>query len=174
MLKKISIVLIGLFLLINQSKAQIVSDAAVAGIYNFQSNGIGVDGRLLISLYGTLFAVPRVSYFPSFNNTHEYYAGADIAKYFYLVNNVNIYIFAGGYYNNWVNHKDFYSTSATQHNFTIEPGAGLLWYKGCINPFIEGRYSSKWKEYSVSVGILLHFGDCFGIGCPERNCPSFD
>lgn len=167
---------IGLLLSINVAKAQLISDVGIAGLYNFQANGIGADVRLFMPIVSTLYFIPRFSYYPSSNKTTEMYAGFDLSKYITDFYGFNPYIFVGGYYNNWINNKDFYTVAATKHNFTIEPGIGILFYRGCWNPFIETRYSTKWKEFTGAVGIILHFGDCFRSKCGPggvNGCPSF-
>jgi len=152
-------------------------DLGITGLYNFQSGGIGGDARLLVPIGNSFFIIPRAAYYPSFNNTHEYYAGIEASKFLINYKGLNPYLFVGGYYNNWMNNEEFRQPNATKNNLTVEPGLGILLYKGCLNPYIEGRYSSKWKEFTVGVGLLLHFGDCFGGGGKSRSpwtCPAFN
>ncbi|MEI7594565.1 MAG: hypothetical protein WCK02_02375 [Bacteroidota bacterium] len=149
---------------INSSKSQTIVGAGVGAIYNFQANGFGADVRVLTHLYRNIYAMPRFAYFPGNNKINEFYAGADID--WFLANikkKYTPYIFTGFHYNCWLNNIIYNSEKATKNNLAIEPGLGFLIKKGCYNPYIETRYNTKWKEFSLEIGIIFKFGECFGM-----------
>jgi len=140
-----------------------------AVIYNFATEGFGIDLRAKIPIRGQLSIVPEISYYPSFNSYHEYYAGAALHYEFYALRNYNLYVAAGGYYNDWMNADEFIPGDKKQTNFVPEAGAGLVRNYGCIRPFIEDRYDFKWKENTLRIGIYWYPGSC---GKKERCPPS--
>ena len=146
----------------------------IGGTYNFQTEGKAAEARVMLPLSNSFFFSPRISYFPSFNKINEYYAGADI-DYFINLNSVLYpYLYAGVYYDNWINNNEFNSAKATRNNVNPEGGVGLAFDLGCINPYIEYRYDAKWKEGWLGAGLLIHFGSCFGSGRPSVNkCTHF-
>lgn len=168
------ILILSLLFFVRLTSAQ-NTDFAATVLYDFQSAGIGMDARVLIPIHRSLFFVPRISYFPSFNDVHEFYLGGELTKYIAHIGQFNPYAFVGVYYNNWINNEDFNNAKATKQNTTAEPGVGILWYRGCLNPYIETRYSTKWKEFTLGIGIIFHMGDCLGRGkgASPWLCPSF-
>ncbi|MFI5219281.1 MAG: hypothetical protein ACHQNT_07300 [Bacteroidia bacterium] len=130
-------------------------------IYNFATEGFGLDLRVKIPVAGNLSAVPEFSYFPSFNNYHEYYAGAALHyELLTLFNSYNLYVAGGGYYNSWLNADEFVPGEKKQNNFVPEAGGGLVRNYGCLRPFIEDRYDFKWKENSLRIGIYWYPRSC--------------
>ncbi len=141
-------------------------------IYDFEATGWGAALRVKIPVIGKLSAVPEFSYFPSFNDYHEYYAGAAVHYELFTLRTYNFYPLIGAYYNNWINAEEYATQQRKQHNFAPEAGAGLVRNRGCIRPFIEYRYDFKWKENNLRLGIYWYPGAC-GKGKPRRkeNCP---
>jgi hypothetical protein len=137
-------------------------------IYNFATEGFGADLRVKIPVRGHLFAVPEVSYFPSFNRYHELYAGVALHYEIIAISTYKLYLAGGGYYNSWLNADDFVLGQRKQNNFVPEAGAGLVRSSGCIRPFIENRYDFKWKENNLRIGILFYPGSC---GRKKEKCP---
>ncbi len=147
---------------------------AIGSSYNFQTKGIAFEARGKINIYKSFYITPRISYFPSFNKIHEFYAGADLNYFFFDYKSISPYLILGGYYNNWINNKSFHSPLATKNNFAPEGGAGLLFNIGCFNPYIEYRYDRRWKEGIIGIGILIGFDDCFSNkNNSEIRCPRF-
>lgn len=137
-------------------------------IYNFATEGFGLDLRAKIPTINRLSVVPEVSYYPAFNNYHELYAGAALHyEVLTLFGSYNLYAAGGGYYNNWLNADDFAPGQKKQNNFAPEAGGGLVRNHGCIRPFIEDRYDFKWKENNLRIGIYWYPRSC---GQKEK-CP---
>jgi len=146
----------------------------VSVIYNFHATGWGAALRAKIPVKGKLFAVPEVSYFPSFNDYHEYYAGAALHYELFSIGSYIFYPLAGGYYNNWINAEDFAPGQRKKNNFVAEAGAGLVRSYGCIRPFIENRYNFKWKEDNLRIGIYWYPRSCSSGGggrSRKEKCP---
>ncbi|MDD3877826.1 MAG: hypothetical protein PHT69_14490 [Bacteroidales bacterium] len=141
--------------------------------YNFQTESIGLDIRARVPLRKHLYVVPRFSYFPAMNKVHEFYLGADVNYTFARLRKFNFYALLGASYDNWINSSERNSPKAKQHNFVVEPGCGVLWNRGCLNPFLEYRYDTKWLEGSLGLGVLFNFGDCFSRN-KKVKCPAFN
>ncbi len=138
--------------------------------YNFHVEGFGADVRVKIPLVSGLSVVPEFSYYPSFNEYHEYYAGAALHWEVLNLGSYNFYIVGAGYYNNWINANEFSPGPRKQRNFVAEAGGGLVRNYGCIRPFIEDRYDFKWKENNLRIGIYVYPGACGGRYRKEK-CP---
>jgi len=147
----------------------------LGALYNFQTNGVAVDLRARLPLYKNLFISPRLSYFPKFNNINEYYLGADLDYQFMKKHRLRPYIYAAGYYDNWINSYEFkHNPKAQKNNIVAEGGAGLIFCYKCLHPYIEYRYDTKWKEGSLGAGILFNWGCCFkSKKASEKTCPKF-
>ena len=177
--KKILISCIG-FLLFNlmhySSKAQAVKTERLgigygaAVMYNFHAASFGADLRIKIPLAPRLSAVPQVSYFPAFNDYHEFYAGSSFHYEIKRLGNYNLYLLASGYYNDWINAEEFAPGQKKEHNFAYDAGAGLVRNYGCVRPFIEDAYDFKWKENILRIGIYIYPGACGG----KEKCPAYD
>jgi len=139
-------------------------------IYNFHATSFGADVRVKIPLVRKLFIVPEFSYFPAFNDYHEFYAGAALHLEVARVKTYTLYLLGAGYYNNWINAEDYAPGQKKQQNFAYEAGAGLVRSYGCIRPFIEDGYDFKWKENSLRIGIYIYPGACGG----KEKCPAYD
>ena len=137
-------------------------------IYNFATGGFGADLRVKIPLRNWFSVVPEVSYFPAFNDYHELYLGAALHYEIFSLGSYNLYLAAGGYYNDWINADDFAPGQKRQNNFVPEAGGGLVRNRGCIRPFIEDRYDFKWKEDNIRIGIYFYPGSC---GSRKEKCP---
>ena len=139
-------------------------------IYNFHATGLGADLRVKIPLTQRLSVVPQFSYFPEFNDYHEFYAGAALHAEIVRLGLYNLYLLGAGFYNNWINAETYAPGQRKQNNFAYEAGAGLVKRDGCIRPFIEDGYDFKWKENSLRIGIYIYPGACGG----KEKCPAYD
>jgi len=137
-----------------------------AVIYNFQTEGFGAELRGDFRLSRHFAIVPEVSYFPSFNPIHELYAGVSAHYLFPITRNIDGYLTAGGFYNDWINAVDYSHGLKKPNNVTAEGGGGLIRSRGCIRPFIESRWDAKWREANLRIGILWFFNSCKTADCP--------
>jgi hypothetical protein len=137
-------------------------------IYNFATEGFGAELRVKIPIRNRLSIVPEISYFPGFNDYHEGFAGAAFHYEIFTIRSYNLYLLAGGYYNDWFNADDFAPGQKMQNNFSPQAGGGLVRNYGCIRPFIENRYDFKWKENNLRIGIYWYPGSC---GRRKEKCP---
>jgi hypothetical protein len=142
------------------------------GVYDFQTNGIGVGVRAFIPITQNIAVSPQVHYFFPFNTIHELYGGLAVQYSLFPERNWTIYPLMAAYYNRWLNSSDFTGKVAKPDNIAEEAGIGLMKNSGCIRPFIEGRYDFKWKEFDLHAGLLFYFGDCFSMS-PDR-CPAYN
>ena len=145
----------------------------ISGIYDFQTNGIGVGARMYIPIarIDRLALSPQIDYFPPSNIVHELYAGLSVQYTVMYIRNWNLYGLAAGYYNRWLNYQKFDTKIAKQNSFAGEVGGGLMRAIGCFHPFVEVRYDTRWREAHLEVGFLVSFGDCFHHA-PDL-CPAY-
>ncbi len=149
----------------------------MSGIYDFQTNGIGIGlrGYFPINAVDRLALSPQVSYFPSFNVVTEFYAGLAAQYTLAYVQNWDLYGLAAGYYDDWINYAKFDSKIARQNSFAGEIGGGIMRSVGCFHPFLEGRYDTRWKEAHIELGFLVTLGGgCFSLGHHGPDlCPAY-
>lgn len=140
-------------------------------IYNFQAEGFGAEVRVRIPVIGNLYAVPEISYFPSFNRYHDLFAGGALQYDLFALRSYTFYPLVGAYYHNWLNADDYAPEQRKQHNLSPQAGAGLVRNRGCWRPFIEDRYDFKWKENHLHLGIYYYPGQC-GNSRKKEKCPA--
>lgn len=139
-------------------------------VYNFQTESWGTDARFKIPLTEKLSLVPRFSYYLPSNKISEYYIGTDINYYISTANFFDLYILAGGYYNNWINNEQYSYGIGKKNNVVPECGGGAIFNTGCrVKWYIEYRYDIKWKEGAVGTGFLFTFQRCKSI----QRCPAY-
>jgi len=141
--------------------------------FNFQTVGAAIDLRAKIPVYKNTYITPRLAYFPGANNIHEYYFGADANYHPYQYKKLKPYVYLGGYYDRWINADDFVSNKAKKNNFVFEGGTGVVFDLGCLNPYIEYRYDTKWKEGTMGLGVFFKFCKCFTPKRKKIRCPAF-
>jgi hypothetical protein len=171
--------LIGVFSSLNV-KAQKIGVGTDA-MYNFQSEGFGVGGRVSIFPNRRLSYVPQFAYYFPFNKVNEAYAGLALEYKVIKRKKINCYLIAHGAFDYWMNYKESPMKDAKKKNWDLEGGAGISGAK-CLRPFIEYRYNIKFQETHLRLGILYIFG-CknnkkygFGSGgdAKDRRCGNYD
>lgn len=141
--------------------------------YNFQTEGVSIDFRARVPVKsGKLYVVPHFTYFPTFNNINEYYLGIDANYNILRYRRIRGYLLTGAYYDNWLNYYNYSNNKVKQNNFVIQGGGGLIFERGCLNPFIEYRYDTKWKEGLLGAGILISLRTCKANKRRVR-CPAY-
>jgi hypothetical protein len=146
--------------------------AGGAVIYNFQTNGIGLDIRADIPLKSIDFLdgisiVPQLAYFPPISKIHEFYIGSSAHLGVYTLNKWKFYVLGNLSYDGWINYENSGKKNAKFSNLGLEGGLGIT-SKKCIRPFMEIRYNVKWKEANVRLGLI------YTIKCERRGavpCP---
>lgn len=169
---------IGKFIILNQQlHAQCCekpkSQLGIGGFYNFQTESNALEIRYKKFITKQLAVTPRLSYYSPGNKIHELYTGADLNYHLNTRRKLQPYIFAGGYYNNWINYEESGAALNKKNNLAAEMGLGIVYNKGCrLKPYAEWRYDTHWKEGSVGAGLFLSFSKC-----PRKKgyhkCPSF-
>lgn len=145
-----------IFFITIQAHAQTVVGLGACGIYNIQTEGIGLGVRAQFRLFRNLSVVPQVYYFPSFNKIHELFIGANLHYEIYKWKRFTPYLAGGGFYNDWINSDEFKNNKAKPSNFMPEIGVGVLFGKKCWKPFIEQRYNPLWQEGAFRLGIMWY------------------
>lgn len=142
-------------------------------IYNFQTRSFGIDVRTeyplrQIDLLEGIIIAPQVSYFPWFNNVHEFYMGSSIHLGVYSYKKWTAYGLANLSYNGWINHKESAASNAKFSNVGFDLGGGIT-KNACTRPFLEYRYNFKWREGNIRIGVV-HTFNCTMRGmvpCPK-------
>lgn len=135
-------------------------------IYTPESFNFGGGGRALIMLDDDVVGLsPQFSYMPGLFSVKEWFAGGALQYNFTPYKKTGIYATLGAYYNQHdqnEKHRDL----EKDWSLSFEPGIGFQRNEGCVRPFAEARYNTKWKEASAHVGFLFMYGDCF----PKKYC----
>ncbi len=141
----------------------------IGGVYDFQTNGLGLGVRAYIPITDRFAVSPQLAWFPPFNKIHEVYVGAAAQYAIYFMTSWHFYALGAVYYDRWQNAGDFHGKIAKVNNIAEEGGVGIMRTFGCLKPFFEARYDVKWKEANVQAGIMISFGDCF----QPHLCPAY-
>lgn len=157
-MKKFLFTLILLSVLI-YSKAQGIGGGI---IYNIPTSNVGFDFRYELPKRQFVLA-PQASVFPGIGPITELNVGCSVH---YIPTNFGKmlpYAILFGGYNAWINYKDSPDPNARFSNWSVEPGLGLT-TRTCIRPYFEWRYSVKYGENNVRVGVIYTF-NCGGHIC---------
>ena len=157
------VLLLNLLFISQNIAAQDMFGIGASGIYNWQSEGIGIGVRAHIPLKGRWAVVPQVTYFPPFNIVNEYFFGVNFHYNVLVRQRVTGYVAGGGHINIWANASESPFVKAKTLNVLPEASGGLIFGGGCFRPFVEHRYNPIWKEGSTHIG-LLWFPRCSGGG----------
>lgn len=141
-------------------------------IYNFQTRSVGLDIRseYVLTQFDLLEGVivsPQLSYYPWFNNVHEFYLGGSLHLGLYSYKKWVAYGLTNISYNGWINHNESGADNAKFSNLGFELGGGVT-NSNCTRPFFEYRYNFKWREGNIRAGIIYTFN------CQKRGmvpCP---
>ena len=133
-------------------------------IYNFPAKGIGLDLRtehIIKQIKTVEVAVsPQISYYPWFNESHEFYLGASAHITAFQYDSYKLYGLSNVSYNGWINHSDFGTdTRFSKLGFELGIGVTTDW---CTRPFIEYRYNFIRSQANIRAGVI------FTINCDRR------
>ena len=142
-----------------------------AGIYDFQTKGWGAEMRADFHIRKHISIVPEVSYYFPFNPIHELYAGVSVHYLFPVFKGWSPYLSASALYNDWFNAVAYSNGTRKPDNFAPEGGIGIVRSKGCLRPFVEDRYDTKWKEDNLRIGVLWFFRSCKCF--KKADCPAY-
>ncbi len=142
-----------------------------AGIYDFQTKGLGAEMRGDFHIKENFSIVPEVSYYFPSNPIHELYAGVSLHYLFPIFKSWSFYLSASALYNDWFNAVEYSNGTKKPSNFAPEGGIGIVRSHGCLRPFIENRYDTKWKEANLRVGVLWFFKSCKCFR--KADCPAY-
>ncbi len=154
------IILFSFLCLGTQLKAQGIGGGV---IYNLPTNNIGFDIRYEYPKRQFVFA-PQAAIFPGIGPITEFNVGG--AVHYLLpvrMGKVLPYALLFGGYNGWISHESAPDPDAKFSNWSLEPGVGIT-LKQCLRPYAEYRYSVKWDEANVRIGIIYTF-NCGGHIC---------
>lgn len=126
----------------------------VSGLYNLQTESMGVGARLELRSDKRLQWVPQFSYFLPFNKVHEWTLGMSVQYGVVRVNKFNAYGLAHLGYNQWLNYQDSKMKGAQPQNWNGELGVGVQYGKS-FKPFLEWRYNVHFQEAHLQAGILF-------------------
>jgi hypothetical protein len=153
-------------------------------LYNPQTESFGFGARASIYPNDKLSYVPQISFYPSFNKVHELQLGLGLEYKIIRKNNFFIYLLGHGGYDAWFNYNESPMKDAKKHNWNLEGGAGISTW-GCLRPFFEYRYNTKFMETNMQLGVLYIF-NCKGSGrqaanrsrkgsifSKKQNCPAY-
>lgn len=144
------------FLIFITSHAQNIG-VGISGIYNFQTESVGMGVRAKLYPDKRLSFVPQVSYYFSFNKVEEFLIGLGVEYKFFHYKKYSFYALGHGAYNSWFNYANSAKTDAQLNNWNGELGLGITTNK-CLRPFIEYRYNFKFYETHLQLGLLYIFG----------------
>jgi len=131
------------------------SGVGFSGIYNFQTESIGIGGRAIFREKKKIQISPQLSYYLPFNKIHELTVGASVQYKFIKRKKIQSYTLVHVGYNRWINFESSFMKDARLNNWNAELGAGVIFGKN-TKPFVEWRYNARHRESSLHVGLLFN------------------
>ena len=129
-----------------------------SGLYNFQSESIGVGVRTSFFPNNTLSFVPQFAYYSFLYGTiHEYTIGLGLEYKIKRGIRFTYYVIAHAGHNKWLNYDESALPDAKSTNWNVEGGIGIT-TNSCLRPFLEYRYNIKFMETHLRFGLLYIFG----------------
>lgn len=141
-----------------------------SGIYNFQTESLGVGARALFREQKQIQISPQFSYFIPGNKINEWTLGASVQYRFFKAWKFQSYALAHAGYNRWINYEDSFMKDAQLNNWNGEVGLGVILGKK-IRPFAEWRYNTKHREASLHVGLIFNKNSFKG---KKEKCAAYD
>lgn len=135
----------------NLSEAQVSFGGS--GLYNLQTESMGVGARTVFRSEKSLQFVPQFSYFLPFNKVNEWTAGLSLQQRIFKYRNFSAYGLTHAGYNRWINFQDSKMKGAQPSNWNAELGAGLQWGRG-VKVFAEWRYNVHFQEAHLQLGLM--------------------
>jgi hypothetical protein len=146
-------VLLFLFLLGSCNSAEAQISFGGSGLYNLQTESVGVGARVVFRIEKSLQVVPQFSYFLPFSKVNEWTVGLSIQQRILKYRNFGFYGLTHAGYNHWINFQDSKMKGAQQTNWNAELGAGAQWGRG-VKFFAEWRYNVHFQEAHLQLGLI--------------------
>jgi len=131
------------------------SEVGFSGIYNFQTESLGIGARAIFREKKQIQISPQFSYFLPTNKIHEFTLGASAQYNFLKRKKIQSYTLVHLGYNRWVNYESSFMKDARLNNWNAEIGVGVVFGKK-IKPFVEWRYNTRHQEGMLHVGLRLN------------------
>jgi hypothetical protein len=149
---------------------QAQSGVGFSGIYNFQTESIGIGGRAIFREKKKIQISPQLSYFLPSNKIHELTLGASAQYKFFKRKKIQSYTLVHIGYNRWMNYESSFMKDAMPNNWNAELGVGVVFGKR-IKPFLEWRYNLRHQEGMLQVGLLFNKDSFKG---KKEKCAAYD
>ena len=146
------------------------SEVGFSGIYNFQTESIGLGTRAIFREKKQIQISPQFSYFLPTNKIHEWTLGASAQYKFFKRKKIQSYTLVHLGYNRWVNYESSFMKDAMLNNWNAEVGVGVVFGKK-IKPFVEWRYNTRHQEGMLHVGLLFNKNSFKG---KKEKCAAYD
>lgn len=142
----------------------------INGIYNFQTESVGLASRVLFGEQKQLQISPQFSYFIPGNKINEWTLGVSVQYRFFKMKKLQSYALVHGGYNRWTNYEDSFMKDAKLNNWNGEIGLGTVLGKK-IRPFVELRYNTRHREASLHIGLLFNKNS---FKLKKEKCAAYD
>jgi hypothetical protein len=146
------------------------SEVGFSGIYNFQTESIGIGARAIFGEKKQIQISPQISYFLPTNKIHEWTLGASAQYKFFKRKKIQAYTLVHVGYNRWINYESSFMKDARLNNWNTEAGVGVILGKK-IKPFVEWRYNARHQEASLHVGLMFNKNSFKG---KKEKCAAYD
>jgi hypothetical protein len=146
------------------------SEVGFSGIYNFQTESLGIGARAIFREKKQIQISPQFSYFLPTNKIHEFTLGASAQYNFLKRKKIQSYTLVHLGYNRWMNYESSDMNDARLNNWNAEIGVGVVFGKK-IKPFVEWRYNARHQEASLHVGLMFNKNSFKG---KKEKCAAYD
>jgi hypothetical protein len=146
------------------------SEVGFSGIYNFQTESLGIGARGIFREKKQIQISPQFSYFLPTNKIHEFTLGASAQYNFLKRKKIQSYTLVHLGYNRWMNYESSDMNDARLNNWNAEIGVGVVFGKK-IKPFVEWRYNTRHQEGMLHVGLMFNKNSFKG---KKEKCAAYD
>jgi hypothetical protein len=146
------------------------SEVGFSGIYNFQTESLGIGARSIFREKKQIQISPQFSYFLPTNKIHEFTLGASAQYNFLKRKKIQSYTLVHLGYNRWMNYESSDMNDARLNNWNAEIGVGVVFGKK-IKPFVEWRYNTRHQEGMLHVGLMFNKNSFKG---KKEKCAAYD
>ena len=145
-------------------------EVGFSGIYNFQTESLGIGARAIFREKKQIQISPQFSYFLPTNKIHEFTLGASAQYKFFKRKKIQSYTLVHLGYNRWMNYESSDMNDARLNNWNAEIGVGVVFGKK-IKPFVEWRYNTRHQEGMLHVGLMFNKNSFKG---KKEKCAAYD